>query len=323
MEPILDDLCTQLIHLASAESTHANRRSHLKSYLKFCNTQHYVVFPIQPLVASRYVAFLAYYGRKYGTIQNHIASLKHFHQLHGFTLGWDTNFLFALTLKGLKRYASNFVNRKQAITPQMLHQMSACLKLTSPLHAAMWSLFLVAFFSFLRKSNLVFSDASNYTKVLLGSDLTFTEHGASLAIRETKTIQFKQRKLCIPIPSISGSRLCPISALRNHLLLNKIAPHQPLFSVLSAPGSSHPITYSMFCSFLKQLISIIGHDPSVFSPHSFRRGGATFAFDCGLPAEFIKMQGDWRSNAYQVYLELTDAQKHRASQKMAHKIHML
>lgn len=323
MEPILDDLRKQLIHLAFAESTHSNRQSHLKSYLKFCNAQHYVAFPIQALVASRYVAFLAYYGRTYGTIQNHIASLKHFHQLHGFTMGWDTNYLFALTLKGLKRYSSNPVNRKQAITPQMLHEMSACLNLTSPLHAAMWSLFLVAFFSFLRKSNLVISNASNSTKVLCLSDLQFTAHGASLDIRETKTIQFKQRKLSIPIPSISGSRLCPISALRNHLLLNQPALNQPLFSVLSASGSSYPITYTLFSSFLKQLISIIGYDPSGFSPHSFRRGGATFAFDCGLPAEVIKMQGDWRSDAYQVYLELTDAQKQRASEQMAHKIHML
>lgn len=36
----------------------------------------------------------------------------------------------------------------------------------------------------------------------------------------------------------------------------------------------------------------------VFFPHSCRRGGVTFAFD---PTEVIKMQGDWRNNAYQSF----------------------
>ena len=36
--------------------------------------------------------------------------------------------------------------------------------------------------------------------------------------------------------------------------------------------------------------------------HSFCRGGATFAFRAGTPAQFIKSQGDWASEAYLVYL---------------------
>ena len=36
--------------------------------------------------------------------------------------------------------------------------------------------------------------------------------------------------------------------------------------------------------------------------HSFGRGGATFAFLAGTPAQFIKSQGDWASEAYLVYL---------------------
>ena len=49
----------------------------------------------------------------------------------------------------------------------------------------------------------------------------------------------------------------------------------------------------------------------------FRRRGATSAFDCGLSAELIKLQGDWRSDAYLVYLEMTDHQKRTAVNAMA------
>lgn len=92
----------------------------------------------------------------------------------------------------------------------------------------------------------------------------------------------------------------------------------PLFSVRNTSSEScQPITYSQFSRFLARSIQAIGAHPSAFSPHSFRRGGATFAFDCGLPAEFIKLQGDWRSDAYLVYLELTDNQKRAAVAAMA------
>ena len=62
---------------------------------------------------------------------------------------------------------------------------------------------------------------------------------------------------------------------------------------------------------------MLGIDSTSYSPHSFRRGGATFAFDSKIPPEFIKAQGDWRSDCYLVYLEMSDEQKHYAASQMA------
>uniref|UniRef100_A0A8W8LGR2 Uncharacterized protein n=2 Tax=Magallana TaxID=2171616 RepID=A0A8W8LGR2_MAGGI len=31
--------------------------------------------------------------------------------------------------------------------------------------------------------------------------------------------------------------------------------------------------------------------------------GASFALECGLPPDLIKSQGDWKSDAYQSYLD--------------------
>ena len=67
----------------------------------------------------------------------------------------------------------------------------------------------------------------------------------------------------------------------------------------------------------------LGLDSQAYSPHSFRRSGATFAFDCHVPAEHIKFQDDWSSDAYLVYLGMSPAQKHRAVNSMATKIHQL
>ncbi|KAI8502735.1 hypothetical protein Bbelb_194370 [Branchiostoma belcheri] len=47
-----------------------------------------------------------------------------------------------------------------------------------------------------------------------------------------------------------------------------------------------------------------GLNPHLYSLHSGRRGGATFAFRAGVPVELIRLQGDWRSNAYLLYLKV-------------------
>ena len=38
-----------------------------------------------------------------------------------------------------------------------------------------------------------------------------------------------------------------------------------------------------------------------YSPHNFRRGGATYA---GAPEHLLQLHGNWRSDAYPTYLTL-------------------
>lgn len=154
------------------------------------------------------------------------------------------------------------------------------------LHAAMWALFLVAFFSFLRKSNLVVDNGSVISpEVPRCCDFTVSSTDAWLNIRATKTIQFFQRALSIPLPIIPHSPLCPVSALNNHLRINDVGR---LFSVRSTSTSpAHPLTYSHFSKFLAKVITALGLDSRHYSPHSFCCGGATFAFASKVPAQLI------------------------------------
>jgi integrase len=65
-----------------------------------------------------------------------------------------------------------------------------------------------------------------------------------------------------------------------------------------------PITYKWFSDRFKELLQLAGEDPTKYGTHSLRRGGATWAFRCGLSAEAIQLLGHWKSDAYKVYLEL-------------------
>eukprot|EP00854_Cymbomonas_tetramitiformis_P000285 gene285-biopygen197 len=70
-------------------------------------------------------------------------------------------------------------------------------------------------------------------------------------------------------------------------------------------GKFVPMTHGVFVAEVKKLIRRIGLDPSKYSGHSFRRGGATVAFNLGVDHLLIKLQGDWVSNAYQRYEQLS------------------
>ena len=63
--------------------------------------------------------------------------------------------IFNFCYEVLKRFLGQAVSRKSAITPSILHAAWDSFDFSIPLHAAMRALFLVAFFTFLRKSNLI------------------------------------------------------------------------------------------------------------------------------------------------------------------------
>ena len=316
----LQSLVARLINLAHATSTQKNIVAHIRSYQTFCELRAIQPFPINVESITIYIAYLVAQKRAYGTVLNHISSLKHAHRLAGYELTWSSDYHFQLLLRGVKRFLGQAVSRKSPMTPSILHGAFDLFNFRIPLHAAMWALFLVAFFTFLRKSNLVPDNTRQISsKVITRANLVFTSAGANIHVSATKTIQCQQRSLILPIPAIPGSRLCPILALRRHLAINPGPVSAPLFSVFSGSGLA-PITYKQFCVFLSRVLSTLHLDPALYSPHSFRRGGATFAFDCHIPSEIIKLQGDWKSDAYLVYLGLSQQQKQRAVHAMANKL---
>lgn len=239
------------------------------------------------------------------------------HKLLGHDLTCDSDYRYKLMLRGAKRYLGTAVKQKAPITPLLFLRMAHLFEFSNPLHVAMWALFLVAFHSFLRKSNLVVDRAAQVSsKVILRSDLHFDASFAYLTVRASKTIQFRECLFSLPLPGIPGSLLCPVAALANHVRINQVHQDLPLFSVRSA-NSVSAITYAHFSSFLARVIKAVGLDSTGYSPHSFRRGGATFAFEAQVPSELIKAQGDWRSDCYFIYLEMSDRQKKAAATHMA------
>ena len=128
----------------------------------------------------------------------------------------------------------------------------------------------------------------------------------------SKTIQFGERILQIPLISISGSILCPVAAFKAMCRKIKAKSDAPLFSLTHG----RYVTYSKFQSKFKGLITKLSLNPDLYSSHSFRRSGATFAFKSGVSSELIQLQGDWKSDAYKRCLSFSLDDKLSVALKM-------
>ena len=93
----------------------------------------------------------------------------------------------------------------------------------------------------------------------------------------------------------------------------------PAFCILKE-GKCMPIIYKQFQNKLRSLIEKTGRKPKYYSSHSFRRGGASLAFESNVTTELIQLHGDWRSDAYKEYLEFSLEKKLMVSRKMRDEI---
>ena len=278
-----------------AKSYRANLQTMWKAWFAFGIFFQKRFLPASAFMLSMYAVLLSRTFRSVKAIRNYISAVKTLHVLLDLPTNAFKSMKFSMTLKGLLRLNDRPPNRAYPITPSMLFEFHRFLNLKDPVEATFWCLFLVAFFSMSRKSNLVKTMSKNApNKFLKRKDVSMSSNAITLSLHWSKTNQFAERIHKVPIIRITNSVLCPVQAMSNMLKLVPGKPGDPLFML----PNRKPVTYSEFMIFLKTIVSISGYDPKNFSTHSFRRGGATHAFRSNVPSELIKEHGDWSSDAW-------------------------
>ncbi len=98
----------------------------------------------------------------------------------------------------------------------------------------------------------------------------------------------------------------------------KPAPaNAPLFCDSEEVDVHKPLTARNLTVTFKGLISALGLDSTSYSIHSFRRGGASLAFELNVDPLLIKAQGDWKSDAYLEYISLPLVSRRKLGQSLA------
>jgi len=187
------------------------------------------------------------------------------------------------------------VSPTQRITSLGIELDSSAMSLCLPEDKLNWLIDLVNTFS--HKA----SASKCQLQSLMGS-LNFACQVLVICVRWSKTTQFQECQLLIPILRLSqGHPLCSVHAYERHILEFPVSQPSPAF-LHYRKGHATPITHSAFTDKLRKVLSHAGFPANKFSCHSFRLGGASYAFCCGAPVELISLQGDWSSDAVLLYI---------------------
>lgn len=300
---------------AHATGTRNNLYIQWKAFFLFCTYYELLPLPCSLQTICLFAQFLSRSFKSVNSVINYLCGVKHLHLLLDLPFNHFDTFYYRLFIKGLKRCNPSSVKAALPITPDILIKIRTKLDFRDKNNYTFWCLFLFAFFLMSRKSNLV-GTVQDKSKCLKRSDIDIFDKFLLVKICWSKTIQFYDRCLEIPIIKKENSLLCAYHAYMDMIREFPCVNASPAF-IIKVDGRKKPVTYNMLQRKIKTAIASIGLDPSGFSSHSFRRGGATWAFQCGVPSELIQILGDWKSDAYKTYLNYNIFDKLLVSAKMA------
>ena len=251
------------------------------------------------------LAFLEYLhinSISYKVMLNYISSLKR----AAIKYKWQSQVLsHSLVMEYLRSIS---INTRFTPTPRGifdLHTLALISKNCDILHDSILfrAIFLVAFFTFLRMSNMAphsrFKFDSN--RHFLRQDVIFADPGAHILLKWTKTLQDRSAHHFVQIPSLQNQIICPVKALQQLLQSRPLPPSSPLFVHLFPPFN--PVIDTTIRDGLRKILDHLGIPLSGHGFHTFRRSGATLAFDNNVQLQHIMSHGLWRSSAVWTYLQ--------------------
>ena len=238
------------------KGTVQNLLSQWRAFYAFCNIYVIYVWLVTAHVLCLFAQFLSYNFKSPNSIVNYLNGVRTLHLLTNFPVPDMKDFEVRITVKGLRHCLKHRVKQAFPITPLIFGQIHGLLNLRKKFDVVFWSSLLLGFFLMVRASNLVPRVGKRWSRLrqLNKSSVTFNKKGMIIKIRWSKTIQFRQCILEIPVYAIPNSILCPVKAVKRLLQVNKLKPHGPLLAL----SDDLVFTYGMLQKKLKQVISDLG-----------------------------------------------------------------
>ena len=290
------------------DSTKKNLLCHLRAYEKFCDRFLIDYFPCDNTQLCRFGEYLKNTFDSPEAVSNYISGIRTCLALMGWEVPSPQDRQMQMFLQGLRRTMIDAVKQAAPITPELLTRLSKVVKYSDTVELVAWVGTLLGFYMFLRKSNLVPDNRESFNKEQQFSRADVSLLGIDKAmmfeIRWSKTIQHKQKILRLPVLPANNKAICPVFWV--HYLITKI-PGQREDPVLMLPtqGEKMALSANQLIYRIRKWLLLLGEDTSAYSLHSLRRGGATFAYQANMEGEMIKLLGDWASDCYKRYIDVS------------------
>ena len=282
---------TYLLRQAIADSTRATYSSGARSFLMFAAQYHRWDHAGSPLPVSEetlmlFVTYLTYRMRPQ-SIKVYLYAVRNLHLEHGFPSPLDGCIQLERLMQGIKRTYTCGPNTRLPVTPALLRSFASHLNLTHYDHCMIWAAMLLAFFGFLRSSELL---------NLQANDVTLQQDHLKCTISASKTDPFR-KGTTITLATSGDATLCPVQALRRYMV-RRPPSTRPLFHF----SVGTPLSRKRLNQLVRDLAERVGIPAGRYSTHSFRIGAATTSAAAGIPDWKIRMLGRWLSDAYQLYV---------------------
>lgn len=280
--------------------------------------------PVEDEILAQFVVFQSA-TCAYGTLKVYLYGVRAWALNRGFHFKpWYERHCVFSAMQGLKRLFGAEQSKKLAVSPELLLIMLGLMDFDDFNCVMLRAAMLTAFFGMFRKDNISVEKASAFNPRANLTRGDFIIKGTKVWVRvgHSKTNQFGRRFHWIPLVEIPGSKMCPVAAVRAALALYPELPGDAPMFLWKAAGSAEakPMTHSNFVKAFKLYVKKAGLDWKSYSGHSFRRGGATFAFNLGVRPELIQYLGDWASEAYKRYQEMSPETRLELPQVMSEAI---
>ena len=293
-----------------------NVLSHLRQLCIFC-----VSFGLDflPVARNTLLGFIELLSRSSGFdhVQHVLSSIKFLHEFTGHNYPGDS-IEFKVLLRGLKRKLSKPAKQALPITPEILILMYNHVDIRNQFELAHWTSFIFALRLLYRKSSIAPQSLNKFDpQTGLSREKAVLSNGVVLVYENhSKTNQFMASTRVTPLVSCDILALNPVYHYYLLVTNNVVHDSKPAFSFYEA-GQIKCVTHGSFTNYLKQLLVKIGLDPLRWSGHSFRRGGASLLYRLGIDPITIQACGDWSSDTFLRYLEVSFNCLWSAQQAMA------
>ena len=257
------------------DSTKKNLLSQLTAYEKFCNRYLLEYFPCDNKQLCRFGQHLSSTFESPDSVTNYLSGVRMCLALLGLQIPDVNDRQIKMFTTGLRRIMPHAIKQAELVTPELLLRLSKVINYRDQVQLVAWTGPLLGFYMFLRKSNLVpdTMDTFDREQQFCRSDLNLlgTDRAMMCEIRWSKTIQYKQKVLQLPVLPAKNKAICPVFWTHYMVNLIQVAPHHPVLS-LKVAGNVLALSANQLIYRFRKWLLLIGCDPSIYSLHLLRRG---------------------------------------------------
>ena len=294
------------LRYAYAEKTWNSYKRMFLTLLTFCAYIEIDVTELQVHHVTMFMEYLNQNGQSVGSIRNFIAGIVSYSKWVFLCTEIFSHHRVSLMFKALTKS----IPKKPRLpvvfqTNHIFGILRECEKF--PYAQIYRTLYIFANLGFLRISNCVPTSKNNFSviKHLCRGDVLLRPDSVLLVLKWSKTLQSLQQGTYLVLPKLKNALICPWHNFMELCRLFPVAKNCSCFA-----SQFFMVTESNLRKHLAKVLRNLGLDAKQYSFHTFRRSGATLAYNLDIPMDEIKRHGTWRSDAVQSYI-ISDP--HRAS----------